>query len=42
MKIILKSSISSSEEMINTLSERYILEAMNHPFIVRLYYAFQS
>jgi hypothetical protein len=28
--------------MINTLSERFILEAMDHPFIVKLHYAFQS
>lgn len=42
MKIILKNSITCSEEVINTLSERFILEAMDHPFIVKLHYAFQS
>lgn len=42
MKIIQKNSITCEEEKINTLAERFILEAMDHPFIVRLYYAFQS
>ena len=42
MKILNKGNISSSEDRINTLSERFIMEAMNHPFIVRLHYAFQS
>lgn len=42
MKIILKDTVSSPEERINTLSERLILEAVNHPFIVKLHYAFQS
>ena len=39
MKIILKNSITCSEEVINTLSERFILGAMDHPFIVKLHYA---
>lgn len=42
MKIILKETVTSPEERINTLSERLILEAMDHPFIVKLHYAFQS
>jgi serine/threonine protein kinase len=42
MKIINKSTITCEEEKINTLSERFILEAMDHPFIVKLHYAFQS
>ena len=42
MKIINKNTITNIEEKINTLSERFILEAMDHPFIVKLYYAFQS
>ena len=42
MKIILKETINSVEERLNTISERLILEAVNHPFIVKLHYAFQS
>lgn len=42
MKIIHKENITCSEEKINALSERLILEAMDHPFIVKLHYAFQS
>jgi serine/threonine protein kinase len=42
MKIIHKKSITCEEEKINALSERMILEAMDHPFIVKLHYAFQS
>lgn len=42
MKIINKNTITCEEEKINTLSERFILEAMDHPFIVKLHYAFQS
>ena len=42
MKIIPKEKIKSEQEKIHTLSERYILEAMNHPFIVHLHYAFQT
>lgn len=42
MKIISKEKVRSEQEKIHTLSERYILEAMDHPFIVKLYYAFQT
>jgi serine/threonine protein kinase len=42
MKIIQKESITCPEEKINTLAERFILEAMDHPFIVKLHYAFQN
>ena len=42
MKIISKQKITSEQEKIHTLSERYILEAMDHPFIVKLHYAFQT
>ena len=42
MKIISKEKIKSEQDKINTLSERYILEAMSHTFLVRLHYAFQT
>ena len=42
MKIITKDKVLSDKEKINTLSQRYILEAMDHPFIVKLHYAFQT
>ena len=42
MKIIQKDKITTEQEKIHTLSERYILEAMDYPFIVRLHYAFQT
>lgn len=42
MKIIPKSKIQTEDEKIHTMSERYILEDMDHPFIVKLHYAFQN
>lgn len=42
MKIIRKELIIEREEILNALSERYILAAMNHPFVVKLHYAFQT
>ena len=42
MKIITKDKIHSEQDKIHTLSERYILEAMDHPFVVKLHYAFQT
>lgn len=42
MKIISKDAINNDREKLYTLSERFILEAMDHPFIVKLHYAFQT
>ena len=42
LKILNKSLIKTSKEMQQAMSERIILEAMDHPFIVKLYYAFQT
>ena len=42
LKVINKSLIKSNKEVKQAMSERYILEAMDHPFIVKLYHAFQT
>lgn len=42
LKIILKESLNSNEERQQAISERSILSSMNHPFIVKLHYAFQT
>ena len=42
MKIISKQKIKNEQEKFHTLTERYILEAMDNPFIVKLHYAFQT
>jgi len=42
LKILNKNLIKTSKEMQQAMSERVILEAMDHPFIVKLYYAFQT
>ena len=42
MKIIPKVKILTEEEKMHTMAERYILEDMDHPFIVKLHWAFQS
>ena len=43
MKVLKKASLKvHQKEAENTMSERSILEAISHPFIVKLYYAFQS
>lgn len=42
MKIINKHMIHNQKQIDHTLSERKILEQIRHPFIVQLYYAFQT
>lgn len=42
MKILEKNSIRTRQEKVHTLAERYILEAMENEFIVRLHFAFQN
>lgn len=42
MKIIEKKNVKTKEEKKHTLAERFILEAMDHPFVVKLHYAFQN
>eukprot|EP00349_Pseudokeronopsis_sp_Brazil_P002103 CAMPEP_0202960330 /NCGR_PEP_ID=MMETSP1396-20130829/4475_1 /ASSEMBLY_ACC=CAM_ASM_000872 /TAXON_ID= /ORGANISM="Pseudokeronopsis sp., Strain Brazil" /LENGTH=106 /DNA_ID=CAMNT_0049679473 /DNA_START=258 /DNA_END=578 /DNA_ORIENTATION=+ len=42
MKIIKKSSLVHKEKLKHIWNERKILEKTNHPFIVRLRYAFQN
>ena len=42
MKILKKEMVVKRKQYDHTLSERRILESINHPFIVSLRYAFQS
>lgn len=42
MKILKKEAIVKRNQVEHTKSERKILEEINHPFLMRLYYAFQS
>lgn len=42
MKILKKSVIISKNEVKHTQTERQLLEKINHPFIVELFYAFQD
>lgn len=42
MKILKKDQIKQQKQEIHTRTERQILEKMEHPFIVKLYYAFQD
>jgi serine/threonine protein kinase len=42
MKILVKSHIVKNDQVENTKSEQHILKEINHPFIVRLRYAFQN
>lgn len=42
LKILAKSDITSEHEIRQAIAERNILESMDHPFIVKLHYAFQT
>jgi serine/threonine protein kinase len=42
MKILVKAHIIKNDQIENTKSEQHILKEINHPFIVRLRYAFQN
>lgn len=42
MKILEKKSIKTKQERVHTLAERYILEVIDHEFVVKLHYAFQN
>ncbi|KAK2943216.1 putative protein kinase [Blattamonas nauphoetae] len=42
LKILRKSDIVSGDQIQHTLTEKSVLQSMNHPFIVNLYYAFQN
>lgn len=42
MKILKKKMVEQRNQVEHTMSERRILEAINHPFIVKMDYAFQS
>ena len=42
MKIMKKNKIIREKKLKPILSERKILEKLNHPFIIKLHWAFQS
>eukprot|EP01119_Soliformovum_irregulare_P011526 TRINITY_DN2903_c0_g1_i1.p1 TRINITY_DN2903_c0_g1~~TRINITY_DN2903_c0_g1_i1.p1 ORF type:complete len:620 (+),score=156.83 TRINITY_DN2903_c0_g1_i1:1947-3806(+) len=42
MKVLDKQSIIDNEELEHTMSEKNILQTLVHPFLVQLYFAFQS
>jgi len=42
MKIIKKNLLKSENIKIQTISERLILESLDHPFLVKLHYAFHN
>lgn len=42
LKILEKSHVKKKDQVENTKSERRVLEIVNHPFIVKLHYAFQT
>ena len=42
MKILQKEVIEKRNQILHTKSERKIMETADHPFIVRLHYAFQT
>ena len=42
MKVLTKSKIRSQNLIKYALTERNVMSVMNHPFIVRLRYAFQT
>lgn len=40
MKVLKKEMVLKRNQKSNTKAERHILEALDHPFLVKLYYAF--
>ena len=42
MKVLKKESISTNSQRLHTIAERKILQEIDHPFIVKLHYAFQN
>eukprot|EP01105_Mastigella_eilhardi_P009139 TRINITY_DN2173_c0_g1_i4.p1 TRINITY_DN2173_c0_g1~~TRINITY_DN2173_c0_g1_i4.p1 ORF type:complete len:381 (-),score=98.71 TRINITY_DN2173_c0_g1_i4:720-1793(-) len=42
MKILKKANIVARKQVAHTLSEKLIMQQINHPFIVKLYFAFQT
>lgn len=42
MKILVKAHIIKNDQIENTKAEQHILKEINHPFVVRLRYAFQN
>lgn len=42
MKVLVKSNIVKRRQVEHTKAERRILETINHPFIAKLHYAFQT
>jgi serine/threonine protein kinase len=42
MKVISKASVEKSNKVKQIISEKKIMEKMNHPFIIKLHSAFQT
>lgn len=42
LKVINKNNLRSNQEKQQALAERLILESVDHPFIIKLHYAFQT
>jgi len=42
MKVLKKSMLKQKKQIVHTKTEREILEKIKHPFLVRLYFAFQN
>ena len=42
MKVLKKKNIKKLNQVQNTMTERKVLERLNHPFIVKLNWAFQT
>jgi len=42
IKMLEKSYLMQKKQVAHTVTERYVLEALTHPFIVQLKYAFQN
>ena len=42
IKMLKKSYLHKKKQVAHTITERFVLEALNHPFIVQMRYAFQN
>jgi serine/threonine protein kinase len=42
MKVLIKQNLIQRGQVEHTRTERHVLEVANHPFIVKLHYAFQN
>jgi len=42
VKVIKKSGLIDDESLEHVLAENRVLQSLNHPFLVKLYYSFQT